>query len=114
VLDYWGLVTLHPLLSLGQGQWSISQPHAVSMLWWFADYFSILPCCLTLDVAHQLRRLALWTTTCPISDSSLSPAHCQPFCLSSLCLQIVCMEISSMPLPSSPVHFQQLHPSAVC
>jgi hypothetical protein len=29
---------------------------AVSMLCWFADCFSILQHCLTLDVAHWLRR----------------------------------------------------------
>jgi hypothetical protein len=28
----------------------------------------------------------LWTTTCPISGSRLSPTHCQPFYLSSICL----------------------------
>jgi hypothetical protein len=28
----------------------------------------------------------LWTTTCPISGSSLLPAHCWPACFSSLCL----------------------------
>jgi hypothetical protein len=38
---------------------------------------------LTLDVAHWLRRWALWTSTCSISGSSLSPNPCQPFCLSS-------------------------------
>jgi hypothetical protein len=73
----------HPL-SLGQAQWSVSQSPAVSVLWWFADYFSILQCHLTLDVAHWLRRWALWTTTCPISGNGLSPACCWPFCLSSL------------------------------
>jgi hypothetical protein len=40
----------------------ICQPaSAVSVLWWFAVYFSILQCLLTLDVAQWLRRLALWT-----------------------------------------------------
>jgi hypothetical protein len=38
-----------------------------------------------LDVAHWLRRLALWADTYPISGS-LSPTCCWPFCLSSLCL----------------------------
>jgi hypothetical protein len=56
VLDYWGLVCLPHPLSLGQGHWSVSWPPAVSMLWWFADCFSILQGCLTLDVAHWLRR----------------------------------------------------------
>jgi hypothetical protein len=79
----WGLVSLPRPLSLGQGQWSFNQPLAVSMLWWFADCFSILQCCLTLDVAHWLRRWAMWTATCSISGSSLSPACCQSFCLSS-------------------------------
>jgi hypothetical protein len=66
------------------------------MLWWFADYFSILHCHLTLQVAHWLRRWVLWTTTCPISGSGLSPACWRPFCLSCLCLLKVCREISSL------------------
>jgi hypothetical protein len=28
----------------------------------------------------------LWTATCSISESGLSPACCQPFCLSNICL----------------------------
>jgi hypothetical protein len=44
VLVYWGLLSLPRLLSLGQGQWSVSQPLAVSMLWWFADCFLLLQC----------------------------------------------------------------------
>jgi hypothetical protein len=42
-------------LSLGQVQWSISWSPAVSMFWWFAEHFSILQHCLTLDVAHWLK-----------------------------------------------------------
>jgi hypothetical protein len=114
VLVYWGLVSLPHPLSVRQGQWSIIQPSAVSMLWWFADYFSILHCCLTLDVVHWLKRWALWTTTCPISGSGLSLVHCQPFFLSSLCLLKFCMEISSLLFPLSLVHFQKLWPSVVC
>jgi hypothetical protein len=116
VLVYWGLVSLPRLLSLGQGPWSISHPLAVSMLWWFTDYFSILQCCLTLDVAHCLRRWALWTATCPISGSSLPLAHCQPFCLYSLCLAgtLKVHEISSLLLLPSLVHLQHPAPSAVC
>jgi hypothetical protein len=72
---------------------------AVSVLWWLADCFSILSCCLTLDVAHWLRRWILWTSTCPISGSSLPPTRCQPFCLSSLCLLKVGVEISSLLFP---------------
>jgi hypothetical protein len=64
VLDYWGLVSLPCPLSLGHGQWSIIWSLAVSVLWWFAGYFSVLQCCLTLNVAHWLRRWSLWTTTC--------------------------------------------------
>jgi hypothetical protein len=56
VLVYWGPVFLPCPLPLGQCQWSISWPPAVSVLWWFADCFSILQCCLTLDVTHWLRR----------------------------------------------------------
>jgi hypothetical protein len=100
VLDYWALVSLPFPLSLGQGQWSVIWPPSVSMLWWFADYFSILQCCLTLDVAHWLRRWALCTTTWPISGSGLSPTCCQPFCLFSICLLKVQAEISFLLLPS--------------
>jgi hypothetical protein len=82
VLDYWGVVSLPHPLSLGQGQWSVSWFPAVSLLWWFADYFSILQCHLTLGVAHWLRRWALWSAPCPISGSGLSPTCYQPFCLS--------------------------------
>jgi hypothetical protein len=114
VLVYWGLVSLPHPLSLGQDQWSISQLPAVSMLWWFADCFSILQCCLTLDVAHWLRRLVLWTATCPILGSDLSPASCWPFCLSSLCLLKVCLEIGFLPLPPYLVLLQHPSPSAVC
>jgi hypothetical protein len=81
---------------LGQAQWSVSWPPAVRVLWWFDDYLSILQCHLTLDIAHWLRRWTFWTTTCLISGSSLSPAHCWPFCLSNLCLLEVC--ISPFPL----------------
>jgi hypothetical protein len=45
--------------------------------------FSILQHCLTLGVAHWLKRWALWTAMCPISGIDLSSAHCRPFCLSS-------------------------------
>jgi hypothetical protein len=51
----------------------------------------------------------LWTAICPISGSGLSPARCQPFCLSSLCLLNVPVEISSLPLSPSLVHLQ--HPA---
>jgi hypothetical protein len=37
----------------------------------------------------------LWTTSCPVSVSGLSPACCWPSFLFSLCLLIVRMEISS-------------------
>jgi hypothetical protein len=100
--------------SLGQDQWSLSQLPAVSVLWWFADCFSILQCHLTLDVAHWLRRWVLWAATCPILGSGLSPACCWPFCLSSLCFLKVHMEISSLLLSPSLVCFQLPTPSAVC
>jgi hypothetical protein len=45
----------------------------------------------------------LWAAICLISGSSLSPAHCWPFCLSGLCLQKVHTEIGSLLLPSSMV-----------
>jgi hypothetical protein len=110
VLVSLGLVSLPCPLSLGQGQWSVSRLPAVSMLWWFADCFSILQSCLTLHVAHWLRKWA----TYPISGSVLSLARCRPFCLSSLCLLKVCMEINSLPLPPSPVGLQHPTPFAVC
>jgi hypothetical protein len=56
----------------------------------------------------------LWTTTCPISGSGLSPACCLPFCLSSLYLLRVHMEISPLLSPPSSVCFWPLYPSAVC
>jgi hypothetical protein len=77
-------------------------------------FLFFLQCRLTLDVAHWLRRWALWTTTCPISGSSLSPTHCQPFCLSSLCLLKVHMEISSLLLPPSLVYLQQPSHPLLC
>jgi hypothetical protein len=101
-------------LSLGQGQKSISQLSAVSILCWFADFFPILQHRLTLDVAHWLRRWALWTAICLISGSSLSPIHCRPFCLSSHCLLKVHAEISSLLLPPSPVHPEHPIHSAAC
>jgi hypothetical protein len=114
VLAYWGLVTLSHSLSLGQGQRSISQLSAVSVLCMFVDYFSILLCHLTLDVSHWFKRQALWNTICPISGSGSSPAHCQPICLSRFCLLKVHMEISSFPPPPSPVRSVHPAPSAVC
>jgi hypothetical protein len=90
-------------LSLGQGRWSISRPPGFSVLWWFADYFSILRYCLTLDVAHWLRRWTLWTATCLISGSSLLTTSCWPFCLSSLCLLKVPVEISSLLSATPPL-----------
>jgi hypothetical protein len=55
-------------------------------LWWFAVCFPILQSHLTLDVAHWLRRWALWTSTCLISGIGLSSASCRHSCLSSHCL----------------------------
>jgi hypothetical protein len=110
------LITGCLFLCLASFLWGkVSDQSASPLLsvWWFADYFSIFHCHLTLDVAHCLRRWALWTTTGPISGSGLSPAHCQPFCLSSLCLLKVHTDISSLPFPTSLVRFWQVHPSAV-
>jgi hypothetical protein len=58
VLFYWRLVALPCPLSLRQGQLSINQPPAVTVLWWFAVCFPILQSHLTLGVAHWLRRWA--------------------------------------------------------
>jgi hypothetical protein len=101
-------------LPLGIGQRSISWSSAVRVLFWFADYCSVLQHCLTFDAAYWLRRWAFWTVICPILGSSLSPAHWWPFCLSSLCLLNVPTEISSLPLPPSPVHLEHSAHSAVC
>jgi hypothetical protein len=38
-VDYWGLVSLHHPLSLGQGQWFVRWPPAISVMRWFGDYF---------------------------------------------------------------------------
>jgi hypothetical protein len=51
---------------------------------------------------------------CPISGSGLSPAHCQPFCLSSLCFLKVLMGDQLLAYPSSPVHLHHPAPSAAC
>jgi hypothetical protein len=82
--------------------------------WWFAVCFSILKGHFTLGVAHWLRRWTLWSTTCPTSGSGLSPAHCQPFCLSSICLMKVCAEITSLPNPLLWFTFRVSALSAVC
>jgi hypothetical protein len=51
---------------------------------------------------------------CPISGSSLSPIHCQPFCLSSLCLLKVRVEINALLLSPSLVCSEHPTPSAEC
>jgi hypothetical protein len=78
VFVYWSLVSLPHPLSLGQGQWSVSWPPAVSVLCWFADCFSILQCCLTLNVAHWLRRWALWTATALFQAVAYHPTAIGP------------------------------------
>jgi hypothetical protein len=106
VLVYWGLVSLPLPLSLGQGQWSISWPLAVSGLCWLAVCFSILQTRLTLGVAHWLRRWAFWLATCPTSSSGLSPAHYWPSCLpSSLFTDSSWGDQLHTPTPS-PLRFQ--------
>jgi hypothetical protein len=101
-------------LHLGQGQRSVRCFPAVSVLCWFADYFWVLPCHLTLDVVHCLRRWAFCTAVCPISGNRLSLAHCWPVCLTSLCLVKVSIKISSLPLSPSQVHLEHPAPSVVC
>jgi hypothetical protein len=75
-------------------------------LWWFAVYFSILQSHLMLDVARWFRRWTLWSATCPISGSSLSPTTSGLPAFPAVCLLIVHMEISSLPLSPSLVCFQ--------
>jgi hypothetical protein len=67
----------------------------------------ILWSCLTLGVAHWLRRWPLWSTTCPTSGSGLSPTQFLSFCLSMLYSLIFHTAISSLPLSPSLVCFQQ-------
>jgi hypothetical protein len=86
VLDYWCLFLCFTPFVWSKLSDLSAGPPVGSMLRWFADYFSILQCPLSLDVPQWLRRWALWTTACPISGSGLSFACCQPFCLCSLCL----------------------------
>jgi hypothetical protein len=99
------------ICQLGQGQWSVSWPPAVSVLWWFAVCVSILQCHLTLDVAHWLRRWALWTATCPISGRGLSPTSCWPSYLSShLFTDSSCGDQILCPSPFSGVLSEFLSP----
>jgi hypothetical protein len=97
-------------LSLEHGLRSISQLIVVNMLCWFSDCFSILQHHLTLYIAYQLRRWALWMAIFPISGSRLSPTHCRPVYLSSLCLLQVSSEISSLLLSPSPVCLESTLP----
>jgi hypothetical protein len=113
MLVYWGLVSLPCPLSLGQGQWSISQPPAVSVLWWFAVCFSIFQ-------SHWL-----WVILTGSGDElyGLLPALLQavayhpptvglsPFVI---CLLIVHTEISSFPFPFLWCTFRISAPSSVC
>jgi hypothetical protein len=97
----------------GEGQWSFSQPHAVSVLWWFADCFTILQHCLTLDVTYWLRRLALWTTTWRISGSSYHPPTVNPSALTVFVTECLCTDqLPALPPFSGVLKAPTL--SAVC
>jgi hypothetical protein len=77
VLLYWGLLSLPPALSLEQGQRSVNQLSAVSILCWFADCFfdfgtlSDFGCCLLSQemsfVDHYLPYFRQQLITCPLS-----------------------------------------------
>jgi hypothetical protein len=115
VFNYWGLVSLPHLISLGQGQWSLSWSPAVSVLWWFADYFSVLQCTLTLDVAHcsgdkfcgplpALFQAAAYHPTTVGPSAFPAFVYWKFMWRSAPCLS---------PLLQCAVCFQQLHPSAM-
>jgi hypothetical protein len=114
VVVFWGLVSWLYSFSLGKGQRSVSWLSAISVLWWFAECFSIFQCYLTLDTAHWLRRWVLWTAIYPIFGSSLSSTHCLCFCHLSLCLLKVSMDISSLLLPPSLVCSEHLALFVAC
>jgi hypothetical protein len=65
-------------LSLGQGKGSVSQPPAVSRLWWFTVCFSIFQDHFSLAVAHWFKRWSLWYATWPTSSRGLSTTCCWP------------------------------------
>jgi hypothetical protein len=135
VLRFWGSAlwpTIHPAVVLGFGCFGLlwasffalpsfsgakseirQQATCCQCVLLFADCFSILQLCLTLDVAHWLRRWALCTAIYLTSGTVLSPTHSQPFCLSSLCLLKVCVEISPL---LSPLLWcaQSTPPSLLC
>jgi hypothetical protein len=92
--------------SSGVGSVFHQRPTVISVLWYFAVCFSILQDSLTLGAIHWFGKWSLWSATCPASGSGLSPACCQPSCLSSVYLLMVHAEISIFPLPLSPVHFE--------
>jgi hypothetical protein len=71
VLFYWGLVSLSCPISLGQGQWSVSQLLCCQHI--------VMVCCLFLNPAEQSD-----FGCCSLAQEiSLSPACCRPSCLSS-------------------------------
>jgi hypothetical protein len=91
-------------LPLGQGQRSIGWLPAVRVLSWFADCFSVLQHCLTVDVAHLLRRWALWLyfRQWLITHPLLALVPFQSLFTESSC------EDRLLALPLSPVHLE--HP----
>jgi hypothetical protein len=113
VLVYWGLVSLPHTLSLGQDQWSIRWPPAVSVLWWFVDYFSILQCHFTCGCCSLAQEMSFLDFYLPYFRQHLITVLLWALLLFSLCLLKVCMEISPLPLPPS-VHLQHSASSAVC
>jgi hypothetical protein len=111
MLIYWAYFFALPPFSR-RGSVFHQPPFAVSILWWFTDCFSVLWGSLTLGAAHWVKRWSLWSATCPISKSGLSPTQSQPSCLSSICILIGHAEINPFPLPSSLGTFCFPTPSA--
>jgi hypothetical protein len=105
-----GLVSLPCLLSLGSVIWSPAPccQHVVMACWLFnfAVSFDFGYCSLAQGMSFVDH------ATCCILGSSLSPAYCLPFCLSSLCLLKVHVEI--IPCLSSLLYYNYSTPPSLC
>jgi hypothetical protein len=103
------------LLSLGQGQCSISSPccQCVMMVcclfFNFVGQFDFGCCSLAQKMSSVISYLPLFREWL-ITHLLLA----WPSCLSSVCLLIVHAKISSLPLPPSPMHSQLSCPLCYC